>query len=157
MKIPVIAVFDIGKTNKKLLLFNEHYQVVFEQSRNLAEMVDEDGFPCEDLDSLSLFVFNTMRSIFSNPNFDIKAVNFSSYGASLVYLDENGKPLTPLYNYLKPYPDELLEQFYSSYGGKDDFAYKTASPVLGSLNSGMQLYRIKYERPELLKKIKTLF
>ena len=153
MKIPVIAVFDIGKTNKKLLLFNEHYQVVFEQSRNLAETVDEDGFPCEDLDSLSLFVFNTMRSIFSNPNFDIKAVNFSSYGASLVYLDENGKPLTPLYNYLK---DELLEQFYSSYGGKDDFAYKTASPVLGSLNSGMQLYRIKYERPELLKKIKTV-
>jgi|UniRef100_UPI00404AA150 sugar (pentulose or hexulose) kinase len=156
MKLPVIAVFDIGKTNKKLLLFNEHYQVVFEQSRNLAEIVDEDGFPCEDLDSLSLFVFNTMRSIFSNPNFDIKAVNFSSYGASLVYLDENGKPLTPLYNYLKPYPDQLLEQFYSNYGGKDDFAYKTASPVLGSLNSGMQLYRIKYERPELLDKIKTV-
>jgi sugar (pentulose or hexulose) kinase len=156
MKIPVIAVFDIGKTNKKLLLFNEYYQVVFEQSRNLAETEDEDGFPCEDLDSLSLFVFDTMRSIFSNTNFDIRAVNFSSYGASLVYLDENGQPLTPLYNYLKPYPDKLLEQFYSNYGGKDEFAYKTASPVLGSLNSGMQLYRIKYERPELLDKIKTV-
>ena len=156
MKIPVIAVFDIGKTNKKLLLFNEHYQVVFEQSRNLPETEDEDGFPCEDLDSLSLFVFDTMRSIFSNTNFDIRAVNFSSYGASLVYLDENGQPLTPLYNYLKPYSDKLLEQFYSNYGGKDEFAYKTASPVLGSLNSGMQLYRIKYERPELLDKIKTV-
>ena len=156
MKIPVIAVFDIGKTNKKLLLFNEHYQVVFEQSRNFAETVDEDGFPCEDLDSLSLFVLNTMRSIFSNSNFDIRAVNFSSYGASLVYLDENGQPLTPLYNYLKPYPDQLLEQFYSNYGGKDEFAYKTASPVLGSLNSGMQFYRIKYERPKLLQKIKTV-
>ena len=156
MKIPVIAVFDIGKTNKKLLLFNEHYQVVFEQSRNLAETVDEDGFPCEDLDSLSLFIFDAMRSIFSNTNFDIRAVNFSSYGASLVYLDENGQPLTPLYNYLKPYPDHLLEQFYSNYGGKEEFAYKTASPVLGSLNSGMQLYRIKHERPELLHKIKTV-
>ena len=156
MKVPVIAVFDIGKTNKKLLLFNEHYQVVFEQSRNLAETVDEDGFPCEDLDSLKHFVLSTMRSIFNDPNFDIKAVNFSSYGASLVYLDENGEPLTPLYNYLKPYPDELLEQFYSKYGGKEEFAYKTASPVLGSLNSGMQLYRIKYERPELLQKIKTV-
>jgi len=156
MKIPVIAVFDIGKTNKKLLLFNEHYQVVFEQSRNLAETVDEDGFACEDLDSLKHFVLNTMRSIFSDPNFDIKAVNFSSYGASLVYLDENGEPLTPLYNYLKPFPDVLLEQFYSKYGGKEEFAYKTASPILGSLNSGMQLYRIKYERPELLQKIKTV-
>ncbi len=123
MKIPVIAVFDIGKTNKKLLLFNEHYQVVFEQSRNLAETVDEDGFPCEDLDSLKHFVMSTMSSIFSDPNFDIKAVNFSSYGASLVYLDENGEPLTLLYNYLKPYPDELLEQFYSKYGGKEEYSF----------------------------------
>jgi sugar (pentulose or hexulose) kinase len=29
----------------------------------------------------------------------------------------------------------------------------TASPVLGNLNSGMQLYRIKYQQPEVFKKI----
>ena len=156
MKTPVSAVFDIGKTNKKLLLFDEQYRVVSEHAENLPETVDEDGFPCEDLERLKNFVFKSLEQILSNPNWEIRVLNFSSYGASLVYLDENGKPLTPLYNYLKPYPEKLLEQFYSDYGGKEAFAAKTASPVLGSLNSGMQLYRIKYERPELLEKIKTV-
>lgn len=156
MKASVTAVFDIGKTNKKLLLFDEQYRVVSEHAENLPETVDEDGFPCEDLERLKNFVFKSLEQILSNPNWEIRVLNFSSYGASLVYLDENGKPLTPLYNYLKPYPEKLLEQFYSDYGGKEAFAAKTASPVLGSLNSGMQLYRIKYERPELLRKIKTV-
>ena len=30
----VIAIFDIGKTNKKLLLFDEYYQLVFEAAKN---------------------------------------------------------------------------------------------------------------------------
>ncbi|RZK63907.1 MAG: carbohydrate kinase, partial [Pedobacter sp.] len=66
----------------------------------------------------------------------------------------DGLPVAPLYNYLKPYPENLLKQFYDTYGGEEEFAKNTASPVLGSLNSGMQIYRIKYERPELFKKIK---
>lgn len=28
MKVPVVAIFDVGKTNKKLFLFDEHYQIV---------------------------------------------------------------------------------------------------------------------------------
>ncbi|WP_246229511.1 hypothetical protein [Mucilaginibacter humi] len=33
--IPVIAVFDVGKTNKKLFLFDESYNIVFERSASL--------------------------------------------------------------------------------------------------------------------------
>lgn len=153
-KIPVIAVFDVGKTNKKLFLFNEQYQVVFERSARFTETVDEDGDACENLDSLRLSVFDSLREVFSDPEFELKAINFASYGASLVYIDEHGKPLTPLYNYLKEYPQALSQQFYQSYGGEEQVAAQTASPVLGSLNSGMQLYRIKYQKPELFARIK---
>lgn len=156
MRLPVIAVFDIGKTNKKLILFDEQVQIVFEHSAQFAESKDEDGFPCEDLERLKNFIFGSLRKVLSDPKFEIKGINFSSYGASLVYLDHSGQTLTPLYNYLKPYPEELSEQFYSRYGGREEFASQTASPVLGSLNSGMQLYRIKQERPELLQKIKSV-
>jgi len=154
MQLPVIAVFDIGKTNKKLLLFDEQFKIVFEHSDQFAESKDEDGFPCDDLDKLNNFIFESLREVLSMPQFKLKGLNFTAYGASFVYIDESGKPLSPLYNYLKPYPEELLEQFYSLYGGRTEFAKECASPVLGSLNSGMQLYRIKYERPELLNKIK---
>lgn len=153
-KIPVIAIFDVGKTNKKLFLFDENYKIVYEKSARFIETVDEDGDPCENLESLRLSVFDSLREVFKRQEFDIKAINFSTYGASFVYIDEDGKPLTPLYNYLKVYPDDLKDKFYQKYGGEARFSKETASPVLGSLNSGMQLYRIKCERPELFKQIK---
>jgi sugar (pentulose or hexulose) kinase len=153
-KIPVVAIFDVGKTNKKLFLFDENYRIVFEKSAQFKETVDEDGDPCENLESLRLSVFDSLREVFRLKEFDIKAINFSTYGASFVYIDENGQPLAPLYNYLKPYPEELKKRFYDTYGGEEEFSARTASPVLGNLNSGMQIYRIKYQQPELFKQIK---
>lgn len=154
MSIPVIAIFDVGKTNKKLFLFDEHYRIVYEKSARFIETIDEDGDVCENLESLETSVFDSLREVFRLTEFDIKAINFSTYGASFVHLGENGKPIAPLYNYLKEYPKELLEQFYKTYGGEGLWARETSSPVLGNLNSGMQLYRLKYQKPGLFARIK---
>jgi sugar (pentulose or hexulose) kinase len=151
---PVIAVIDVGKTNKKLFLFDEDYNIVFEQSAQFFETVDEDGDACENIESLRLSVFDSLRSVFGKKAFELKAVNFSAYGASFVYLDEDGQPLTPLYSYLKTFPEDLHQQFYTTYGGKEALSLATASPVLGSLNSGLQLYRLKHERPALFAQLK---
>ena len=151
---PVIAIFDVGKTNKKLFLFDEEYNIVYEHSARLMETVDEDGDTCENIESLRSFVFDSLRAVLGKKEYEIKAVNFSAYGASFVYIDKNGVPLTPLYNYLKAYPAKLQQQFYQQYGGEEDFSVRTASPVLGSLNSGMQAYRLKQEKPELFRQLK---
>lgn len=151
---PVIAIIDVGKTNKKLFLFDEQYKIVYERSARFAEGVDEDGDACESIESLRVSVFDSLHDIFGKKEFTLKAINFSTYGASFVYIDEEGHAVTPLYNYLKTYPGELKKQFYNNYGGEEKFSIETASPVLGSLNSGMQLYRIKYEKPEIFLRIK---
>lgn len=152
--VPVIAIFDVGKTNKKLFLFNEQYQIVFERTARFTETVDEDDDPCENLESLRLSIFDSLREVFKKQEFEIKSINFTTYGASLVYIDKDGQPLAPLYNYLKPYPEALKRQFYAKYGGEEAFANVTASPVLGSLNSGLQVYRIRMEKPELFEQIR---
>ncbi|MCW3109209.1 MAG: carbohydrate kinase [Segetibacter sp.] len=152
--LPVIAIFDVGKTNKKLFLFDQNYKIVFERSARFTETVDEDGDACENLESLRLSVFDSLREVFSIKDFEVKAINFSTYGASFVHVDEEGMAVTPLYNYLKPYPEELKKQFYDTYGGEERFSNETASPVLGHLNSGMQIYWLKYRKPQLYKKIK---
>jgi sugar (pentulose or hexulose) kinase len=153
MKTPTIAIFDIGKTNKKLFLFNENYEIVYEKSTQFDEITDEDGDPCEDVELLSSWVVELFQEIQSNPDFEVKVLNFSTYGASFVHLDSSGKVIAPLYNYLKPYDELLKKQFYNTYGGEQLFARKTASPVLGNLNSGMVLYRLKYENPALFAQI----
>ncbi|HEX5151115.1 MAG TPA: FGGY family carbohydrate kinase [Parafilimonas sp.] len=153
-KLPVIAIFDIGKTNKKLFLFDEQYKPVYEQSQNFEETKDEDDFPCENIDAISDWIAEKFREVSSSEDFNIVGVNFSGYGASMVHIDDNGKPLTPLYNYLKPFPENLKDQFYKTYGGESAVAKQTASPVLGNLNSGLQLYRLKYEKPDMYAQIK---
>ena len=153
-KIPSIAIYDVGKTNKKLILFDEQYNIVYEERIQLPETKDEDGFSCEDVIALTTWVKGSFLKIQNDPRFEIKAVNFSGYGASFVFLDENKNVIPPLYNYLKPYTHALQKKFYQAYGGESQFSKITASPVLGNLNSGMQLYRLKHEKPELFGQIK---
>jgi len=152
--IPVIAIFDIGKTNKKLFLLDEQYHILLERNIQFHEISDEDGDACEDVDLLSKWVVETFTEILRIENFDVVAINFSAYGASLVYIDDAGKVIAPLYNYLKKYPGKIKNELYSKYGGAEKISCETASPVLGSLNSGMQLYRMMLEKPELYQQIK---
>lgn len=152
---PVTAVFDIGKTNKKFLLFDENFEIVHQKYSKLEEAgkVDDDGYTCEDLSDLADWIKQQLQTTIQNKNFNIQALNFSAYGASLVHLDDNGNIITPFYSYLKPYPQELLHQFYENYGGKEQFALETASPPMGMLNSGLQLYWLKYAKPSLYENI----
>ncbi|WP_205510130.1 FGGY-family carbohydrate kinase [Longitalea arenae] len=152
-RTPVIAIFDIGKTNKKLFLFDEQYNIVLEKSEQFEEVKDEDGDTCEDLFALTNWVHLCLREVFADKRFQVRALNFSTYGASFVHIDKEGTPAAPLYNYLKPYPARLQEEFYKKYGGEIAFSIHTASPVLGNLNSGLQLYRLKYQKPELFDRI----
>jgi sugar (pentulose or hexulose) kinase len=152
--IPVIAIFDVGKTNKKLFLFDENYKIVFERTARFIETVDEDGFACENLESLRLSIFDSLNEIFRLKEFEVKAINFSAYGASFVYVGEDGKPVCPLYNYLKPYPEALSRKLYNKYGGEKKFSLQTASPALGSLNSGLQLFRLRNEKADVFAKVK---
>jgi len=150
----VNAVFDIGKTNKKFFLFDEEYNEVYRDYVNLPLTVDEDGFETENLETLRNWIKETFDAILDDSRFDIKTLNFSSYGASLVHLDYKGKPLTPLYNYTKEIPQEILEDFYKQHGDALTIGAETASPPSGMLNSGMQLYWLKKTKRDLFSQIK---
>ena len=129
------AIFDIGKTNKKFFLFDSRYQQVFKEYTHFDEIRDEDGFPCDDLSSIRQWLMASIEQVLQKEEFDVRSINFSTYGASFVHLDQHGQPVTPLYNYLKPMPEAVLNSFYMKYGDELKLAKETASPPLGMLNS----------------------
>ena len=137
LRTPVIAVFDIGKTNKKVFLWSTTFEIVFEKQQTFDEIVDEDGFACEDLAALQQWIVSTFSELCQMPEFELIGLNFSAYGASFVYVNGAGDPVAPLYNYLKPVSTPFP---YTDFGGENEFARKTASPILGNLNSGLQVY-----------------
>ena len=115
-KKKVTIVFDIGKTNKKFFLFDKNYKEVVRKYTELPLTADEDGYPTEDLPALQNWIKENFNAILDDDNFEVKAINFSTYGASFVHLDQKGNVLTPLYNYTKPMDQDILDLFYEKHG-----------------------------------------
>ncbi|WP_242204152.1 FGGY-family carbohydrate kinase [Aestuariivivens insulae] len=154
MKQKVTAVFDIGKTNKKFFLFDKDFKEVHKEYISFDEIQDEDGHPTENLPALKEWLKGVFDRILEEKKFIVKAINFSTYGASFVHIDENGRVLTPLYNYTKPLDDKVVNAFFEKYGPKEEFLKTTGCADLSMLNSGLQLFWLKNEKPEVYKKIR---
>ena len=151
-----IAVFDVGKTNKKIFLFDKQLNIIDSKEEKFETVTDEDGYECDDIEKIEQWVASSLAELAGNDKYDLKAVNFTTYGASLVYLDEKGKRLTPVYNYLKPLPEGFFDAFYERYGGIEEFSRITASPAMGMLNSGLQILWLKRTRPEVFRKVRHI-
>jgi sugar (pentulose or hexulose) kinase len=141
---PAIVVFDIGKTNKKCLVFDADYEVVYSQFFDTPQVQDEDGYPTEDLEALKSAMDAQLRVILSDPTLDVRAVNFTTFGATIVNTDAEGTPVHPLWDYLRPYDAGVMQSFERDHGHNGDVYAKTASPSLGNLNTGLQLYLLKH-------------
>ncbi|MCG1036063.1 FGGY family carbohydrate kinase [Polaribacter sargassicola] len=152
----VIAIIDIGKTNKKIFLFDENFEVCFQNSTKFKEILDDDGFPCDDIKSIENWIFEEIKKVQNNSLYNLKAINFSTHGASLVYLDKQGNRITPLYNYLKPLDINDFNEFYQQNGGVEEFSRATASPAYGMLNTGLQMLWMQKDKPETWQKVHSI-
>jgi sugar (pentulose or hexulose) kinase len=156
MKEKVIAIFDVGKTNKKLLLFDYNLRPILEQEIKIREIFDEDNFECDNIELIEKWIEESVNRLIHSDKYDLKALNFATYGASIVYLDAKGRRFGPLYNYLKPIDERIPERLYRRYGGQDEFCRRTASPALGMLNSGIQIFWLKTTKPEIFSKVRYI-
>ena len=156
MKEKVIGIFDVGKTNKKLLLFDYNLRIVLEQEIRFPEKLDDDGFECDNIELIEKWIKDSVTKLIHSEKYDLTALNFATYGATIVYLDAQGQRITPVYNYLKPIDEKIPERLYRRYGGQDEFCRRTASPALGMLNSGIQILWLKTAKPEVFSKVRYI-
>ena len=156
MKKELVLIFDIGKTNKKILLFDIGLKILHEEETVFEEIADDDGFKGDDIERLEQWMLEACTRYMKDDRFVLRGINFTTYGASLMYLDNKEKRLTPVYNYLKPIPKGVIEPLYEAFGGEAEFCRKTASPALGMLNSGFQALWLKKMKPEIFRQVKTI-
>ncbi|WP_194775432.1 FGGY family carbohydrate kinase [Pararhodonellum marinum] len=150
MKTDTYLIFDIGKTNKKMVLYDTDLNIIQEESTSFEELLDGDGDPCDDLAGISEWILQKTAAFLHHPVFQVKGINFSAYGASMVHLDQKQQVCTSFYNYLKPVENFIWEDFLHE---NPNLLLQTASPALRMLNSGFQLYWLKYKKPEVFRKI----
>jgi L-fuculokinase len=146
-------IFDIGKTNKKALVFDKDFQVIDEQQIVFEEIGDIDGEPTDDVWEIESWMLKILRGY---EKLEISKINFATYGATLALMDAKGKLLATPFNYLKKIDPSIKQDFLAQNGGSAAFCTATAGPDLDSLlNSGFQLYWLKKTRPEFFKQIQT--
>ncbi|MEM9325312.1 MAG: FGGY family carbohydrate kinase [Bacteroidota bacterium] len=152
-RLPVDLIFDIGKTNKKLVVFDKQYTVVHQDAVSFSEIADDDGYLGDDLPAINTWMQDALRQILADDRFKVRGINVSGYGASMVHLDEKGHLITPFYNYTKPLPDDFYDRFFERFGDRRDFELAMASPLSGMLNSGFQLFYLQEYKAQLAAKV----
>ena len=154
MKKECCLVFDVGKTNQKYFVFDAENKILVREIVSLSKIEDEDGHSAENIDAIVSWMKESLDTLLASNIFVIHKVNFSAFGATLIHLDEKGEVVAPVYDYHKPVEANTFEPFYRDYGPESVFASHTGSKNLDLLNSGKQLYWLKYKRPAIFEKIR---
>ena len=154
MKKECCLVFDVGKTNQKYFVFDAENKILVREIVSLSKIEDEDGHSAENIDAIVSWMRESLDTLLASNIFVIHKVNFSAFGATLIHLDEKGEVVAPVYDYHKPVEANTFEPFYRDYGPESVFSSHTGSKNLDLLNSGKQLYWLKYKRPAIFEKIR---
>jgi hypothetical protein len=156
MKEKVIAVFVIEKTSKKLLVFNHDLTLIEEYEEKFPMIRDEDGFECDDIELIEKWVKKSVSNLIHSSVWDLIAVNFTTKGPALIFLDSHGRPLTQLFNQSKPIDISIPGILYEKYGGIEEFCLRTASPAVAMNNSGIQILWLKQTKPEVFSQVRNI-
>lgn len=146
MKPSVVAVFDVGKTNKKLSAYDRSLNVLAEE-RTTLEVKERDGLEVEATDELLDWFQGALASV--APRFDVRAVAVTAHGATCALLDAEGQLAYPVVSYTTDKDDEIHDEFYEVFGDPDTLHRLTCTPDLGFANIAKSLYYLKTRMPEV--------
>jgi sugar (pentulose or hexulose) kinase len=148
------AVFDVGKTNKKLIIFDDDLQEL-DASYHHFESADRGDYAEEPLHEIESWFLQELKRFAAE--YDIQAVAVTTHGAAFVCLDEDGRPCTPVIDYTTEPGEDFHREFYREAGGRDELQIETATLELKALvNPAKGIYFLKQRFPERFKKTRHI-
>ncbi|RDJ05596.1 FGGY-family carbohydrate kinase [Rhizobium grahamii] len=146
-----VAVFDIGKTNAKVVVLDSASGAEIAVARTPNMVLRHGPYPHYDIDGLWAFAIGAFRSFAHEPGFD--AISVTTHGASAALLDVAGALALPVLDYEHEYPEAVR----MAYGRLRPSFEETYSPhqTMG-LNVGAQLHYQKTAFPDEFAKVATI-
>ncbi len=152
MSTSVVAVLDIGKTNKKVSLYDRSFAVLREE-RTTVEAKEWNGIEVEDTERVLTWFRETLKAF--SGEFKIRAIAITTHGATFVLLDEEGKLALPVISYTAERGAEVQQEFYDEFGSVEELHRSTGSADIGFANMAKVLYFVKTRLPEAWKKCRS--
>ncbi|MBD3239640.1 MAG: carbohydrate kinase [Chitinivibrionales bacterium] len=140
-----IAVVDVGKTNKKVLIFDQRLQLVDSAYQGFEEYV-EDSVHLEDLEGMTAWILNQLKTFAAT--YRIGVISVTTHGATLVCVDRDNNVAVPPVAYTTDPGEQFQERFYAQCGDPTQLQQRTATPRFSLLlNAGKTLQFVKERYP----------
>ena len=124
------AVLDIGKTNKKISIYNEN----FERQESLVKEFNEqtvDGLQVEPVEETWEWFLNSMKDLASR--YAVSAVSVTAHGGTFVCVNDDGVITVPVLSYTNDPGEDFHDDFYDRYGGPVKLHREMATPDMPGL------------------------
>lgn len=148
-----IAVLDVGKTNKKVLIYNQALDMldsVYERFE-----ADESGaVHIEPAEASAEWFLDRLRDF--SKTYDIKAVSITTHGATWVGLDEEGRLAHPVMAYTTPVSEEWERAFYERFGSERQLHRELATPNLAMTNMAKTLAYAQEQWPDEFQRVRHI-
>ncbi len=149
-----IAVFDVGKTNKKLLVFNRRLELL-DAAYHTFDQYDKDGVQIEAVEETSAWLIASLHDMAAKH--DIGAVSISTHGAAFACVDNAGRLALPVLSYTTDPGPEFNRRFSAEFGDPITLQKETKTPDMIGLGCMAKGIRFAQERwPEAFRNVSAI-
>lgn len=145
-----IAVLDIGKTNKKIVIYDDELNQIDSIYKSIPTIPFE-GLDVEDAEGIENWFYDNLKKMSSR--YDIRCLSISAHGATCACVDSEGKLSLPVVAYTNEVPEELHNEFYKEMGSSDALQVETGTAQVKPLiNLAKLIYFLKKRFPSEYEK-----
>ena len=120
-----IAVFDIGKTNKKLLIYDPGLNILKIEKTQIEEF-SKGHFKHDNILEIEKWIIASLKNNASE--FNIKAISISAHGATFTCVNDKGDLAIPELSYTTDPGEAFHEAFFNEMGSRESLQDQTCTP-----------------------------
>lgn len=120
----VIAVLDIGKTNKKVAFYDEQMKLVSLESESFPAVPFKD-VRVEQVEAIEGWFLEVLEK--SSKKYEVVSISITTHGAAAVCLDENGSLTVPPLDYTTEVDEDVHEAFFRKLGSREALQKETCT------------------------------
>ncbi len=151
-----VLAFDVGKTNKKAVLFDASLRVMRIREVEILEQSPGHGLLADDVAAIEQWMLDELRAVASEGDIRLRAINIATFGATVAHLDAHNALACPVYSYECDPGEAIDQQFREIVSRLEGGFHRRATPPLPQfLNVAKQLLWLNRSRPDVAQRIRT--
>jgi L-fuculokinase len=150
----VIAVLDIGKTNKKVALYNEKMELVQLKSESFPSIAYED-VRIEQVEEIESWFLSILKEAVRQ--YQITCISITTHGAAAVCIDGDEKISVPPLDYTTEVDASIHDAFFAQLGSRELLQKKTCTAEIKPIiNVGKMLFFASQRFPEAFSETRQI-